>query len=62
MKDDKSNEIVYTSVIYLNNIKELRKHLKTLNKKYGKGNVPLEEAMKFNFDIRFRPIRKIHSS
>lgn len=33
MKDDKSNEIVYTSVIYLNNIKELRKHLKGLNKK-----------------------------
>ncbi len=33
----------------LANIDKLMIHLKTLTKKYGKGNVPIEEALKFAF-------------
>lgn len=35
--------------IRLANKHDLKKHLKALVKKYGKGNVLLEEAFKFDF-------------
>lgn len=42
-------DIRYKTKIRWVNRRELKKHLKALIKKYGKGNMPLEETFEFDF-------------
>ncbi len=49
-------DVQYRAKIRLTNRRGLKKHLKALVKKHGKGYVPLEEAFRFDFKWECIPL------